>query len=245
MAAAVDKGAIQIGNMGLPPFSKAFENGLQARIIGSTIIRKLDIFLVSQPEIKNIADLKGKRIGILSLGSCDNYFTRYMLGKEFINPTDQVELIPLGRSYGNLGLITTRAVDATFLVEPKVTLGKSKNILNILACVGDYFPRYQWNVIFARDGFIKENDGLIHDILNAYRKSVLYIIENPQEAVIFGSRLFKIRKDIFKRTLNRTVGTWETEARIDTLGMANAIQIQKEIGALGPDFRMETMIEKV
>ena len=86
---------------GLPPFSAAFDNGLRAKIIGSSIIRTLDIFLVSQPKIKRMDDLRGKKIGVLSLGSCDNYFIDYMLKKESIDPANEVEILPMGSSYGH------------------------------------------------------------------------------------------------------------------------------------------------
>jgi len=123
VAGAISRGEVRIGNMGLPPFSAAFDNGLRAKIIGSSIIRKLDIFLVSQPEIKKMDDLRGKKIGVLSLGSCDNYFIDYMLKKESIDPAKEVEILPMGSSYGDLKRFASKKIDATFLVEPNVTLG--------------------------------------------------------------------------------------------------------------------------
>ena len=242
VAGAISRGKVRIGNMGLPPFSTAFDNGLRARIIGSSIIRTLDIFLVSQPEIKNMDDLRGKKIGVLSLGSCDNYFIDYMLKKESIDPAKEVEILPMGSSYGDLKRFALREVDATFLVEPNVTLGESKNVLNILACVADYFPRYQWNVIFAREDLLEEDGGLVRRILGAYRKSARCISENIEESVVFGSQLFKIKKDVFRKAVEKSLPRWETEAQIDVKGLDNAIKIQKQIGALRPDFKKDKML---
>jgi len=66
LARAVSRGAIELGEMGLPAFCAAFARGSPARIIGSSTIQQLDHYLVSRPEIKNMVDLKGKKIGILS-----------------------------------------------------------------------------------------------------------------------------------------------------------------------------------
>lgn len=229
--------------MGLPPFSKAYEKGLPARIIGSGVIQALDIFLVCRPGIKNITDLKGKRIGILSMGSCDSYFIRLMLSRHSIN-AQEVDLISLGRSYGSLESISSRAVDASFLVEPMVSLGENKGILNILARVGDYFPKYQWTVLFAREEFIKKEPSLIRNMLKAYRKSAVWILENPDESTALGSKLFKMRKEIFGRALEKTLIEWESGAEIDPIGLENAIQIQKNIGAIAPNFRKQEMLWK-
>jgi len=62
LAAVVEEGKILIGTMGVPPFSKAFSEGLPAKIIGSAIIQKLDHYLAARPEIEKPADLKGKKI---------------------------------------------------------------------------------------------------------------------------------------------------------------------------------------
>ncbi len=242
LASVVQEGKIQIGTMGVPPFSKAFAGGLPAKIIGSAIIQKLDHYLVGRPTIERITDLKGKKIGILSFGSCDNYFIHYILEKESVDPDKEVELIPLGSSYGDLNCIVSRQVDATFLVEPKVSLGESRGVLKVLARVGDYYPRYQWSVIFAREDFIKENEELVHKVLDAYRRSCRYITENPEECVSYGGRLFKMRGEVFRKALERNLANWETETKIDPAGFENAIEIQKQIGAIDRDLQAEGMV---
>ena len=79
LAASVSRGEIWIGEMGLPPFLKACAEGLPAVAIGSSTIQQLDHYLVARPEIAKMSDLKGRRLGILSAGSCDDYFARVML----------------------------------------------------------------------------------------------------------------------------------------------------------------------
>ena len=241
---AVKKGEIQVGNIGLPPFLKAFEEGLPARIIGSAAVQRLDIFLVSQPEIKKISDLKGKKIGILSMGSCDSYFIRRILEKESLDPED-VQLVPLQESYGDLRVITSKQVDSTFLVEPKVTLGESTAALNVLAHVGDYFPQYQWNVLFAKEDLIADNRVLLDRILEAYRRSSRSIKEASEEVLEFGSRLFDMQKDLFKVALEGTLVNWHTEARIDCAGLENAIRIQREMGAIRADIKKEDLVSQL
>ena len=120
---AVQEEKIQVGTIGLPPFSKAFAEGLPAKIVGSAIMRRLNYYVVARPEIKTMTDLKGKKIGILSFGSCDEYFIRRMLKMEGVNPNTEIELVSLGDCYGDLNCFTGQ-IDAGFIGEPKVTQGE-------------------------------------------------------------------------------------------------------------------------
>ena len=112
----------------------------------------------------------------------------------------------------------------------------------ILARVGDYFPRYQWGVLVARDDFIEKNILLIKRIINAYRESCHRLKENPEESVALGSQIFEVEADVFRKALLRNAANWEIDARIDYEGLANAIQIQKELGEITQDLNIEEMV---
>jgi len=240
---AVRKGSIRIGNMGVPPFLKAFSEGLPAKIIGSSAIQRLDSYLVSQPEIERITDLKGKKVGALSVGSCDSYFLRQILEKVGMSPAD-TEVVPLKESYGKLSEILSGRVDATFMVEPQVTLGESQGIIKVLAHVADYFPKYQWGILFARVDLLKENREVVNRVLNAYRRSAKSIKEGPEETTAYGSRLFRMKKAVFRKALDRSLPNWETEGKIDREGLRNAIRIQREMGAIPRDIAVEELVDQ-
>ena len=240
---AVRKGSIRIGNMGVPPFLKAFSEGLPAKIIGSSAIQRLDSYLVSQPEIERITDLKGKKVGALSVGSCDSYFLRQILEKVGMSPAD-TEVVPLKESYGKLSEILSGRVDATFMVEPQVTLGESQGIIKVLARVADYFPKYQWGILFAREDLLKENREVVNRVLDAYRRSAKSIKESPEETTAYGSRLFRMKKAVFRKALDRSLPNWETEGKIDREGLRNAIRIQREMGAIPRDIAVEELVDQ-
>jgi ABC-type nitrate/sulfonate/bicarbonate transport system substrate-binding protein len=153
LARAVAIGDINIGDMGLPPFVKAYSEGLPARIIGSSPIQQLDHYLVGTPPVETMADLRGKQIGILSPGSCDDYFLSHLLRSQGIDPEKEVERVPLGTRYGELEVFGDGTVDAAFMVEPGVAAGEFDGLFKVIGRVGDYFPRYQWGVILAGQCF--------------------------------------------------------------------------------------------
>ena len=251
LAAAVADGRVWIGEMGLPPFLKACADGLPARVIGSSTIQQLDHYLVARPAISRMADLRGRRLGILSAGSCDEYFARSMLGASGLNPDTEVELVPLGSAYGDVRCFSPSPepeiprVDAGFLVEPFVARGERLGWVRILAAVRDYFPRYQWGIILARNDALERRIDLIRRALDGFRASCRGIVENPEEAASFGAQVFRIPREDFRRALLRDLQRWEIGARLDLQGMENCLQVQKETGGVPAGLRLEGMIEQL
>lgn len=232
---AVQEVKIQVGTIGLPPFSKAFAEGLPAKIVGSAIMRQLNYYVVARPEIQTMTDLKGKKIGILSFGSCDEYFIRRMLKMEGVNPNTEIELVSLGNRFGDLNCFTAGQIDAGFIGEPKVTQGEHLGLFKVLARVGDYFPKYQWGVIFARNDFIEKQPELLARILDGFRNACRYIQENPEETIELGSKLFDVSTEVFRGALHRDLANWEVDAKVDIEGLNNCLKIQAEAGAITCD----------
>lgn len=251
LAEAVSKGEVWIGEMGLPPFLKAYSEGLPVRVIGSSTVRQLDHYLVARPEIARMTDLRGRRIGILSAGSCDDYFARAMLEASGLDPDTDVTLVPLGTAYGDLRCFSPSPVsgiprvEAGFLVEPFVARAERLGRVRILAAVRDYFPRYQWGIILARSDALERKIDLIHRALGGFRASCRGIFEHPQEAASFGAQVFQIPKEDFRRALLRDLEHWELDARIDIEGTENCLQIQKQMGCVPADLRLEGMIRQL
>ena len=245
LAHAVEQGRILIGEMGLPPFLKSSAQGLPARVVGSSVIQQLDHFLVCRPEIEKMEDLKGKKIGILSCGSCDDYFIRFMLRSSSIDPDRDVEIIPLGNAYGRLETFVSGKVDAGFLVEPFVAQGEDRGCVRVLATVKDYFPRYQWGIILAHTRLLEEKPALVRRAMKAFRRSCRAIKENPEEAAAFGAQVFHLNKNIFHRALLRGLTTWELDAKLDMAGMRNCLRIQAETGAIPAQLHLSPMVQQM
>lgn len=229
---AVRDQRVHVGEIGLPPFLAAFSQGLPARIIGSTFIRSLDHFLAARSGIGSLEDLRGRRIGILSWGSCDEYFIRRLLKSRGIDPDNDVTLIALGTAYGDTACFTDGRIDAGFMVEPALSAGESNGFFHVLARVGDFFPRYQWGGIFASDSWIQDNRPLLTALMTGYRKSVQMMAADPEACIPLGSRIFGVEPAVFRSALRRHLPKLEPDARIDLEGLENCIQIQRELGAV-------------
>ena len=216
---AVRDNRIHAGEIGLPPFLSAFSQGLPARIIASTFIQRLDHFLVARPGIHSLADLRNRKIGILSIGSCDEYFIRRLLQNQGIDPDHETTLVPLGSDYSDPACFTGGRIDAGFMAEPALSSGESRGFFHVLARVGDSFPRYQWGGIFAADSWIQDKRDLLSALMEGYRQSVRQMAADPEACVLLGSRMFNVEPAVFRSALNRHLPNLEPDARIDMPGL--------------------------
>jgi len=242
LARAFNTGRIHIGEMGLPPFVTAYRQGMAARIIGSSVIQQLDHYLAAQPDVASVGDLAGSRIGILSAGSCDNYFIRTMLSNHDIDPDDGVELVPLGENYGKLDLIVDGQVDAAFVAEPQLTRGERDGLIRVIDRVGEYYPRYQWGIILASEDWLQHRGDLLKRLMQAFRQACRSVNERPGDTAEHGSQVFGVAPEVFERALQRDLPRWETDARLDMDGLNNALKVQEAMGVVTSDLSLEEMV---
>ncbi len=245
LARAVSRGQVLIGEMGLPPFLIGFSQGLPARVIGSSIVRQLDHYLVGRPDIERVEGLRGKKIGILSCGSCDDTFLRSMLRSSSLDPDKDVEIVSLGDAYGRIESFLSGKVDAGFLVEPFMSQAIGQGQVIILATVKDYYPKYQWGIIFAHTRLLEENPALVGRAMNAFRRSCRAIKENPDEAASFGAQVFRLNKEVFRQSMLRGLESWELEAEPDIEGIKNCLAIQQEVGAISKNLDLPAIIHQI
>jgi len=73
--------------------------------------------LVARPEIKTVADLKAKRVGVSRFGAGADRATRFLLTKLGLNPGTDVVLLQVGGAPTRLAALSANSIDAT-IVEP-------------------------------------------------------------------------------------------------------------------------------
>ena len=78
LAKAYDSGELEFGQMGSPPAVNALDAGARFRIVGGGLRRKAHMYLSVRADIADFAGLRGGRVGLLSMGSCDEWFCRVL-----------------------------------------------------------------------------------------------------------------------------------------------------------------------
>jgi len=81
-------------------------------------LNHLQYRLVARPEIKSVADLKGKRVGVSRFGAGADRATRLLLSKLGLHPEKDVLLVQVGGAPTRLSALSANAIDAAIVDPP-------------------------------------------------------------------------------------------------------------------------------
>jgi NitT/TauT family transport system substrate-binding protein len=133
-------------------------------ILGGIV--SLDWWLMSRPEIKTAAQLKGKSVAIASFGATSDFAARYALRKIGLDPEKDVIIVALGSPVTRQAALEANRVQATVHVHPTTFLAQKKGF-NVLADLAALGLAYQHAGGATTRRFIRGN----FDVVRKYVKS--------------------------------------------------------------------------
>jgi len=116
--------------------------GLPVKVVGFLTI-KPSFWLMAKPDIRSMADLKGKIIGITAIGSSTDTLARFLLTKNGLTPDREVALIGTGTTSNILTAMKAGTVDAGVLSPPFNAMATQMGY-RTLAYFGDYVEQSLW-----------------------------------------------------------------------------------------------------
>ena len=152
--------------------------------------------ILSQPEIRELSGLKGKRIGISRLGGASDFSIRYALDRWGHVPDRDVAILQIGGEPELVAALRGRTIDAAVISEPLATAAQRAGS-NLLFDLSRLDVPYTLHGIGTRKSFLREH----REIAIRYMKAYLE-----------GIQLFKTRKDLALTTLKKY-------ARLDDLSL--------------------------
>ena len=143
----------------------AAQRGAPIKVLAVTLHRPL-FWLVARPEFKNISDLKGKVLGVVSLGGAQHTALRYMLRKGGLNPDTDVTTIVAGDVPTQLQSLASNAIQAAALSPPIVIVARDRFKMNVLASVLQEYPTIQ-NGVATTERTLKTQPKVIRALLES------------------------------------------------------------------------------
>ena len=168
-------------------YSGAGGSGMRAALRGAPIkaimfqTEKVTWYLLAAPDIQKIADLKGKRISVGTIGDTQDTLITMLVEREGLSARDITRIAMPSRNTANTILsLKTGAYSATVVNADESLLGEKEG-LRTLAFVGDLFP-YPFQGFVATDKMIAERPNDIKRWLRAMSRALMFIRDKPEEA---------------------------------------------------------------
>jgi len=169
MIQALVGGDIRIAQVGGAAPLAARLRGAEVKII-AVAFNTLALTLMAQPDIRSVADLKGKRLGISRFGSNTDFGTRYLLRKYGIAERD-VAFLQFGEAQGIFGALVSGAIHAGVLSYPTTAAAIRKGFKELLDFteVGLEFPNSN---ISITDRFLQSQSDIARRFLMGYSEGL-------------------------------------------------------------------------
>jgi NitT/TauT family transport system substrate-binding protein len=145
----------------------------------SVALKKGVYFLVARPEIKDVQDLKGKKLGIATIRGTDSLVAEELLRSKGFNPALLQQLV-IGETPLRAQALVANVVQIVSLSPPHDLLLKNMGY-NILA--GPPEVGLPASGLFTSNRLLKENPQAVHRTMRALVKSNRFLAENRQETI--------------------------------------------------------------
>ena len=168
-------------------YSGAGGTGMRAALRGAPIkavmfqTEKVTWYLLAAENIQKIADLKGKRVAVGTVGDTQDTLITMLVEREGLSGRDITRLaMPSRNTTSTILSLKSGAFSAAVVNADESLLGEREG-LRTLAFIGDLFP-YPFQGFMATDKLIAEKPNDIKKWLRAMARSLMFIRDRPEEA---------------------------------------------------------------
>jgi NitT/TauT family transport system substrate-binding protein len=155
------------------------------------LINKFLFSIYSQASVEEIAQLKGKRLGVTRFGGSNDFAGRYYLRQRGLDPTKDLTLVQIGSQDDILRALLAKNLDAAVLGFPAVYVAK-KNGLRELADLTRSGLRYQLTAFVAKRSFLTEKHAMMMRLFRSLSESVYFLKTRPKEGMSIAKRYARI-----------------------------------------------------
>jgi len=181
---ALISGGIDIIPIATPTVIAANLAGADMQILAHTMPGVVHAMMV-KPEIKRVEDLKGKKIGVSSLGSLTDFLVRTIARKKGLNPDRDLTLIVMGGDAERLTALRAGSVDASAMSHPGY--GRARRMGFQMLWDSAKEIDYPWMEITTRRDTIRTDRELVTQYMKAHLEGIALFKKDPE----FSKRVIK------------------------------------------------------
>ncbi|HEY7167328.1 MAG TPA: ABC transporter substrate-binding protein [Candidatus Binatia bacterium] len=176
----------------IPTAILASVRGLPIRTIG-VVLKTAPYVLVAQSSLRSAADLKGKKIGVSSVGGMSAYLVREILARNGLNPDRDVTFLAVGGTTARSAALFGGTIDAALVVAPEDYVLERKGYRRLL--FASDFATYPLSGVAASVDFLAKNRQLAISFLKGLIEGAKFTRQNKGEAVTFIKSYLKVPDD--------------------------------------------------
>lgn len=185
-------------------------------------------------EISSIKDLANKRVGVSAPGSSTDFFLKYMLSKNGVDP-NSVAVIGVGLGATAVAAMEQGQIDAAIMLDPAVTLLKGKYAdLKILSdtrtqkdTLSVFGGEYPGGALYTKADWIAGHQKEVQGMATAIVATLKWIHSHTPEEIMekMPPELVGKDKDLYLAALKNTIPMFSETGRMDPKGAAAVLAV--------------------
>src|SRR5262252_4801930 len=177
-------------------------------------------------EVNSVKDLAGKKVGVSAPGSSTDFFLKYLLTKNSVDP-DAAAVIGIGLDATAVAAMEQGTVDAAVMLDPTPTLLKAKYPLKILSdtrtqadTLAVFGGEYPGGALYTRADWIAKHEKETQALTNAILATLKWIHSHSAEEIMakMPEDLVGPDKALYLAALKNTIPMYSTTGRMDPKG---------------------------
>lgn len=187
-------------------------------------------------QIKSVADLKGKNLGVTELGSGTQTLTTALLHQQGITP-DQVHFVPVGAGDTFIAAMQQGRIDAGMTTEPTISRLLSSGVGKVLvdlrtpdstsAALGGPYP---FICVFMSNSYVNSHKDVVQKMVNAYVKTLKWMKTHSaaQIADQMPADYYAGNKDLYVTALQNQLAIFSPDGKMPDGGPQSVLSIEQQ-----------------
>ena len=196
-----------------------------------SMIERPSLYMVARPEIRTMQELRGKIVGLGSIGGITVAITRRMLAHYGI-AANEFTVVSAGDLPVRMAAVKSGAIHATLAGPPAPVQAKEMG-LNVLASAADTvdFPLAGLSTSTAK---IRTNRQEVVSVLTAMLRGLLFVRNQRSDAIALVQKLFKMDRDLAEAAYDQTLKAYSKDGTASAKGIESVLEVARQQGLLRP-----------
>jgi sulfonate transport system substrate-binding protein len=194
---------------------------------------EVELVSTKHPEIKSVADFKGKSVGVTGLGSSTNFLTMYLEVKNGLQISD-VTSVPVGAGTTFIAAIDQDKIQAGMTTEPTISrliksgqatvLVDMRTVELTKAALGGTYPAAS---LYMETSYVEKNKETVQKLANAFVKTLKYINTHSAEEIAdkMPKEFYVGDKDLYVKGLADGKGMFTADGKMPAGGPETVLAV--------------------
>jgi NitT/TauT family transport system substrate-binding protein len=169
--------------------------------------------------VHGVADLKGKKIGLSTVGSLTDWLVRELSRQQGWGP-EGIEGVPLGSESGRTASLRTGTTDGMVIDVATAAKLEKEKIGRVVVHFGSVAPDFIIHAIFATNKSIADKPDVLKRFLAGWFETINWMRAHKEETVALAAPVMHQDKDIVAMNYDQTMNDFSTTGRFDAKALA-------------------------